>query len=101
MSVAAFAIGARQGLLYLRGEYAWLLPALNENLARRRRNGLLGVAACGQQDWNFDIDIHLGAGAYVCGEETALLESLEGRRGVPGFARPIRRSRATAVSRRW
>ncbi|MCM8612067.1 NAD(P)H-dependent oxidoreductase subunit E [Accumulibacter sp.] len=88
MSVAAFAIGAAQGLLYLRGEYAWLLPALTENLARRRRNGLLGVAACGQEDWSFDIDIHLGAGAYVCGEETALLESLEGRRGVPRIRPP-------------
>jgi len=88
MSVAAFAIGAEKGLLYLRGEYAWLLPALHENLAQRRQNGLLGVAVCGQQDWTFDIDIHLGAGAYVCGEETALLESLEGRRGVPRIRPP-------------
>ena len=88
MSVAGFAIGAAKGLLYLRGEYAWLLPALLENLARRRHNGLLGARVCGQPDWMFDIEVHLGAGAYVCGEETALLESLEGRRGVPRIRPP-------------
>jgi [NiFe] hydrogenase diaphorase moiety large subunit len=89
MSLAGFTIGASKGLLYLRGEYAYLLPALQENLERRRRNGLLGTALCGQPGFAFDIDIHLGAGAYVCGEETALLESLEGKRGVPRIRPPF------------
>ena len=89
MSVAGLTIGARQGILYLRGEYAYLLPALRENLERRRRDGLLGDALCGQAGLAFDIDIHLGAGAYICGEETALLESLEGRRGVPRIRPPF------------
>jgi [NiFe] hydrogenase diaphorase moiety large subunit len=89
MSVAALTIGARQGLLYLRGEYAYLLPALRENLERRRRSGLLGRAVCGQAGLDFEIDIHVGAGAYVCGEETALLESLEGKRGIPRIRPPF------------
>ncbi|MBI5330761.1 MAG: NAD(P)H-dependent oxidoreductase subunit E [Betaproteobacteria bacterium] len=75
MSVCAWAIGASQGFLYLRGEYRHLLEPLNAALARRRAAGLLGRG--------FDIEIHLGAGAYVCGEESALIESLEGKRGVP------------------
>jgi [NiFe] hydrogenase diaphorase moiety large subunit len=89
MSVAGFSIGARKGLLYLRGEYAYLLPALREKLERRRRSGLLGRALCGQVALDFEIDIHLGAGAYVCGEETALLESLEGKRGIPRIRPPF------------
>ncbi len=89
MSVAAFTIGASKGLLYLRAEYAYLLPALRENIERRRQNGLLGTALGGQPGFDFDIDIHLGAGAYVCGEETALLESLEGKRGVPRIRPPF------------
>ena len=89
MTLAGFTIGASQGLLYLRGEYAYLLPALRENLARRRRDGLLGSALCGQAGLDFAIDIHLGAGAYVCGEETALLESLEGKRGIPRIRPPF------------
>ena len=89
MTIAGFTIGAEQGLLYLRGEYAWLLPALDENLVRRRRDGLLGGQICGQADLSFDIEIHVGAGAYVCGEETALLESLEGKRGVPRIRPPF------------
>ncbi|WP_291993405.1 NAD(P)H-dependent oxidoreductase subunit E [Candidatus Accumulibacter sp. ACC003] len=89
MTLAGFTIGASQGLLYLRGEYAYLLPALRDNLARRRRDGLLGPALCGQAGVDFEIDIHLGAGAYVCGEETALLESLEGKRGIPRSRPPF------------
>jgi len=83
MTVCAFAIGARQGFLYLRGEYRFLLEPLNAVLARRRADGLLGRCILGQDGFDFDIEIHLGAGAYVCGEESALIESLEGKRGVP------------------
>ncbi|HMT14962.1 MAG TPA: NAD(P)H-dependent oxidoreductase subunit E, partial [Aestuariivirga sp.] len=82
MTVAAIATGATRGMLYLRGEYAFLREALEQVLERRRRDGLLGAGICGSA-LDFDIEIHLGAGAYVCGEETALLESLEGKRGVP------------------
>lgn len=83
MTVAARAIGARHGFLYLRGEYRYLLEALEATLARRRAAGLLGTGILGQTGFDFDIAIHLGAGAYVCGEESALIESLEGKRGIP------------------
>ena len=83
MTVCAYAIGARKGFVYLRGEYRHLLAPLREVLARRRAAGLLGPEVCGQPGFEFDIDIHLGAGAYVCGEESALIESLEGKRGIP------------------
>ena len=83
MTVCAYVIGSRKGFLYLRGEYLHLLAPLQEVLARRRRDGLLGRQICGLPDFEFDIEIHLGAGAYVCGEESALIESLEGKRGIP------------------
>ncbi|MBL8720153.1 MAG: NAD(P)H-dependent oxidoreductase subunit E [Myxococcales bacterium] len=83
MTVAGFAVGAQKGLIYLRGEYLFLLPALEALLEERRRAGLLGAAIRGVPGFDFDVEIHLGAGAYVCGEESALLESLEGKRGIP------------------
>ncbi len=83
MTVCAYTIGATHGFLYLRGEYRFLLEPLAEVLTRRRAAGLLGRDILGQKGFDFDIDIHLGAGAYVCGEESALIESLEGKRGVP------------------
>jgi [NiFe] hydrogenase diaphorase moiety large subunit len=83
MTICGYVIGAQKGFLYLRGEYRYLLDRLNEVLARRRRQRLLGRTIAGQIGFDFDIEIHLGAGAYVCGEESALIESLEGRRGMP------------------
>jgi [NiFe] hydrogenase diaphorase moiety large subunit len=83
MTVCAYAVGAHHGFIYLRGEYRHLLEPLQQALVRRRAAGLLGRALCGEPGFDFDIDIHLGAGAYVCGEESALIESLEGKRGVP------------------
>lgn len=83
MTICAYVTGASQGFLYLRGEYRYLLRELEQVLERRRREGLLGQGICGQDGFEFDIKIHLGAGAYVCGEETALIESLEGKRGIP------------------
>jgi [NiFe] hydrogenase diaphorase moiety large subunit len=83
MTVAAYAVGAGRGLLYLRGEYRYLLERLTAVLERRRGANLLGPAICGQPGFDFDIEIHVGAGSYVCGEESALIESLEGKRGVP------------------
>ena len=83
MTVAAYTLGARRGFLYLRGEYRYLLDSLNELLELRRRDNLLGKDILGIPGADFDIEIHLGAGAYICGEESALIESLEGKRGTP------------------
>jgi [NiFe] hydrogenase diaphorase moiety large subunit len=83
MTIAAWIIGARKGYVYLRGEYRYLLEPLESVLAARRRAGLLGRDILGTPGFDFDIEIHLGAGAYICGEESALIESLEGKRGVP------------------
>ncbi len=89
MTVAAHVIGARRGFLYLRGEYRYLLEALQSVLQRRRAARLLGSAILGRSGFDFDIDIHIGAGAYVCGEESALIESLEGKRGTPRIRPPF------------
>jgi len=83
MTIAGFAIGARHGILYLRGEYRYLLAMLEGVLAKRRVNKLLGANVGGSKEFSFDVEIRLGSGAYVCGEETALIESLEGQRGEP------------------
>ena len=83
MTVAGYAIGSDTGILYLRGEYRYLLPYLESVLENRRRQGLLGADIAGKSGFNFDIRIQLGAGAYVCGEETALISSCEGLRGDP------------------
>ena len=83
MAIAAYAIGASEGIVYLRGEYAYLRRFLEQVLADRRAQGFLGTAIGGRDDFDFDIRIQLGAGSYVCGEETALISSCEGRRGDP------------------
>jgi len=88
MTLAAWALGAAQGFIYLRGEYLHLRDPLQAVLDRRRHAGLLGQNILGTPDFDFDIQIHLGAGAYVCGEETALIESLEGKRGTPRIRPP-------------
>ncbi len=83
MTLCAWYTGAREGYLYLRGEYLYLFDALQEVLAQRRARGLLGRGIQGVHGVDFDIRIVCGAGAYVCGEESALIESLEGKRGIP------------------
>jgi [NiFe] hydrogenase diaphorase moiety large subunit len=83
MTVAAYAVGAKKGFLYLRGEYPFLGPSIEAALVDRRRARLLGRDIQGVRDFDFDIELHWGAGAYVCGEESALIESLEGKRGIP------------------
>ncbi len=89
MTIAAHVIGARRGLVYLRGEYRFLLEPLLAVLQRRRDTRLLGTAILGQAGFDFDIAIHVGAGAYVCGEESSLIESLEGKRGTPRIRPPF------------
>lgn len=82
MTVAAAIIGAKQGFVYLRGEYLFLQQQLLDVLAQRRQASLLGNNILGL-GLDFDIEICLGAGAYICGEESALIESLEGQMGIP------------------
>ncbi len=83
LTIGGYALGAQEGVLYLRGEYEYLLNHLNQMLARRRRLGLLGENICGREGFHFDVRIVLGAGAYICGEESSLIESVEGKRGAP------------------
>ncbi|HLA81975.1 MAG TPA: NADH-ubiquinone oxidoreductase-F iron-sulfur binding region domain-containing protein [Thermoleophilia bacterium] len=83
MTIGARAVGASLGLIYLRAEYAYLRDHLESVIARRREAGLLGQSINGIEGFNFDVLVAMGAGAYVCGEETALIESLEGFRGEP------------------
>ena len=82
MTVAAFATGASQGYIYIRGEYPEAETAVRSAIAAARAAGLLGSAILGS-GFRFDIEVRRGAGAYICGEKTALFESLEGKRGEP------------------
>ena len=82
MAIAAYAVGASKGFIYVRAEYPVAVSRLTTALREARRRGLLGTNL-GGTTFNFDIEIRLGAGAFVCGEETALIASIEGRRGTP------------------
>ncbi len=82
MAIAGYAIGAHQGFIYVRAEYPTAVKRLNIALSQAREYGLLGKDILGS-GFDFDIDIRLGAGAFVCGEETALMNSIEGLRGEP------------------
>ena len=82
MSIAGYAIGAQQGYIYVRAEYPIAVKRLQVAISQAREMGLLGKNILGT-GFNFDIDIRLGAGAFVCGEETALMTSIEGHRGEP------------------
>lgn len=82
MIISAYAIGASKGYLYVRGEYSYLKPPILEGLEVLREKGYLGKNICGS-GFDFDIEYRSGIGAYICGEETALIESIEGRSGDP------------------
>jgi formate dehydrogenase iron-sulfur subunit len=88
MTIAGIAVGATKGYIYTRSEYPHAVTAMNEAIVAARRAGYLGSGICGSQHV-FDIEVRVGAGAYVCGEETALLESLEGRRGIVRAKPPL------------
>jgi len=81
MAISSHAIGAKLGFIYIRGEFAWIADILDKAVDEARETGKLGET--------FDIIVHRGAGAYVCGEETALIESLEGKRGNPRLKPPF------------
>ncbi len=83
MTLAAYAVGASQGILYIRHEYRYMKAYLENLLSNLRSDGWLGKNIGGKKGFNFDIRIQFGAGAYVCGEESALIESAEGKRGEP------------------
>ncbi len=82
MAIAGYTVGANQGFIYIRAEYPLAIKRLEIAMAQAREYGLLGQNILGS-DFSFDIEIRLGAGAFVCGEETALLASIEGKRGMP------------------
>ncbi|MFK8016534.1 MAG: hypothetical protein AB8G17_13965 [Gammaproteobacteria bacterium] len=90
MAACAVTVGATQGVIYLRHEYGFMQPLLQQKIDARGETGLLGRSLLGHHGTDFDIEIFMGAGSYVCGEESALLESLEGQCGIP-------RSRPRAV----
>jgi bidirectional [NiFe] hydrogenase diaphorase subunit len=82
MAIAGYAVGASKGYIYVRAEYPLAVNRLMASLRDARRRGLLGSNIC-NTPFSFDIEIRLGAGAFVCGEETALIASIEGKRGAP------------------
>jgi bidirectional [NiFe] hydrogenase diaphorase subunit len=82
MLIAAYAVGASEGYIYVRAEYPLAIKRLRNAIRQAERAGLLGVNICGTR-FGFRVDLRLGAGAFVCGEETALIESVEGKRGMP------------------
>ena len=88
MAIAGYATGAEHGFIYVRAEYPIAVKRLRIAIEQARNYGLLGQDICGT-GFNFDIEIKLGAGAFVCGEETALLESAEGKRGQPRVKPPF------------
>ena len=86
--IASFAMGAHACYIYIRGEYYNEAMNLDAAIAQAYEAGLIGKNACGT-GWDFDLYLHRGAGAYICGEETALLESLEGKKGMPRLKPPF------------
>src|SRR5512146_1851559 len=86
--VAGFAMGAHAAYIYIRGEFWYEAQCLIDAAKEAREAGLIGPNACGS-DWDFEVHVHRGAGAYICGEETALLESLEGKKGMPRLKPPF------------
>ena len=88
MTIAGIAVGATKGYLYIRSEYPHAIEAMNEAIAAARRAGYLGLSV-GKSAHAFDLEVRVGAGAYVCGEETSLLESLEGKRGLVRAKPPL------------
>ena len=89
MAIAGFAIGAQEGIIYLRYEYLYLQEHIEKALDTARENHLLGKQILGNESFDFDIRVQFGGGAYICGEESSLIESMEGKRGEPRFKPPF------------
>jgi len=88
MAISGYATGAELGFIYIRGEFGWIAQRLERAVVEARNEGVLGGNVLGK-GVRFDVIVHRGAGAYVCGEETALIESLEGKRGNPRLKPPF------------
>ncbi|TXH83416.1 MAG: formate dehydrogenase [Rhizobium sp.] len=88
MTIAGIAVGATRGYIYIRSEYPHAVEAMNAAITAARKAGYLGKSVAGSK-FAFDMEVRVGAGAYVCGEETSLLESLEGRRGLVRAKPPL------------
>ena len=88
MIVSSFALGSNNSYIYIRGEYAWIVDILEQAIQEAKHNGFLGKNILGS-GFDCEIHVHRGAGAYICGEETALIESLEGKRGNPRIKPPF------------
>lgn len=100
MTIAAHAVGAREGYLYIRSEYPDAIATMNTAIDIARGRGWLGAGILGSS-LDFDLHIRVGAGAYICGEETSMLESLEGKRGMVRAKPRSPRSRACSAGRPW
>jgi bidirectional [NiFe] hydrogenase diaphorase subunit len=87
MMIAAYAVGAKHGYFYIRGEYPIAIDRIRRAIRDARRRGILGKSVLGT-DFNFNAEVRIGAGAFVCGEETALIHSVEGKRGMPRMRPP-------------
>ncbi len=83
MTIGGYAVGAKVGVIYLRAEYYYMKKQLEKVIEDRVSANLLGDNICGKEGFTFNVSIRMGAGAYICGEETALIESMEGKRGEP------------------
>jgi NADH-quinone oxidoreductase subunit F len=88
MMIAGWTVGSNKGYIFIRGEYRYLISVVDQAIAEAYERGFLGKNVFGS-GWDFDIYTHTGAGAYECGEESALLESLEGKRGIPRLKPPF------------
>ena len=89
MTIAGYTVGAENGWIFLRGEYPRCYARLKNAIEKAREAGYLGHNILGRRGFNFDIELRLGAGAYICGEETALFEAIEGKRGFPRIKPPF------------
>ncbi|KYK36843.1 MAG: NADH-quinone oxidoreductase subunit NuoF [Theionarchaea archaeon] len=87
MSIAGYAVGAQKGYIYIRGEYYKSIEMMKKAIAEAKKKGYLGKKIVGT-DFSFEITVRIGAGSYICGEETAMIESLEGKRGNPRVRPP-------------
>ncbi|HEX6387328.1 MAG TPA: NADH-ubiquinone oxidoreductase-F iron-sulfur binding region domain-containing protein, partial [Anaerolineae bacterium] len=89
MTMAAYAVGAENGWIFVRGEYPRSFKRLSEAVRQARAAGYLGRNILGREGFHFDVEMRMGAGAYICGEETALFEAIEGERGFPRIKPPF------------
>lgn len=89
MTIGSYATGCKKGIIYVRAEYPQAVEILKNAITKAREKNYLGENICGKEGFNFDIELSLGSGAFVCGEETALMNSIEGKRGIPRVRPPF------------